>query len=41
MDEPLQLANATTTQSLSELRSALDVSLSYWNQELSDQTKHA
>ena len=35
MDEPLQLANATTTESLLELRSALDASLSNWNEELS------
>ena len=35
MDEPLQLANTTATESLLELGSVLDVSLSDWNQELS------
>jgi len=35
MGEPLQLANATTTESLLELGSALDASLNDWNDELS------
>jgi len=46
MDEPLQLTNATTTESLLELGSVLDSSLNDWNKELSprnflqDQAKH-
>ena len=35
MDELLQLANATTSESLLELSSVLHISLSDWNQELS------
>jgi len=35
MDEPLQLKNATTTESLLELSSVLDSSLNDWNEELS------
>ena len=34
MNEPLRLAKATTTESLLELDSVLDVSVSNWNQEL-------
>ena len=35
MDEASQLADATTTENLLELGSALDASLSDWNEELS------
>ena len=35
MDESLQLTNETTTESLLELGSVLDVSLNDWNEELS------
>ena len=35
MDEPLQLTNETTTESLLELGSVLGVSLNDWNEELS------
>ena len=35
MDESLQLTNETTTESLLELGSVLDVSLNNWNEELS------
>ena len=33
MDEPFQLANATTTESLLEIGSVLDASLNAWNEE--------
>lgn len=35
MDEPLQLTNATTIDSLLELDSVLDSSLNKWNEDLS------
>jgi len=35
MDEPLQLTNATTIESLLELDSVLNSSLNDWNEELS------
>ena len=39
MDESLQLTNKTTTESLLELGSLLDVSLNNWNEEVSSGSK--